>query len=298
MIITPTPENVAFFKALASDIRLQVIQLLAERNLSIKELAELTGVSSPIMLKHVRMLEENGFVTSSLVRQNGSISRVCTLVFAEYRLIIEARRRGLPADYTVSIPVGTYSDIYPAPTCGLLTEKEQIGVSDDPRCFWDPARVDAQLIWFTKGYVEYRIPARIDADRMPKEIELSFEIASEAPDFAEDWPSDITFSMNGVRLFSWTSPGDYGVKRGVLTPEWWPSNQYGLLKMIRITPEGSWMDDRKMSDVTIFDVLGEESLSWTIRFEVPEDAEHVGGLSLFGSRFGNYAQDILFRLFY
>jgi predicted transcriptional regulator len=100
------------------------------------------------------------------------------------------------------------------------------------------------------------------------EIELSFEIASEAPDFADDWPSDITFYFNDTKLFTWTSPGDYGVKRGKLTPEWWPSNQYGLLKTLHITQDGVTMGDKKVSDVNLGQLLTNDTQYWSIRFDV------------------------------
>jgi len=298
MIISPTPENVAFFSALASDVRLKIIQLLSKEDLNIKELAERIGVSSAIMVKHVNVLEKANIITSQIVKRNGTTSRVCTLVFAEYRFIIETRRRNLPAVYTISIPVGHYSAIDGKPTCGLATEKDQIGIFDDPRVFWYPERINAQLLWFTQGYVEYRVPNYYSPERLITEIELSFEIASEAPDFADDWPSDITFYFNGFKLFTWTSPGDYGLKRGILTPEWWPSNQYGLLKVIHITREGVMMDGIKMSDVTLDQILTCTEPYWSIRFEVAEDAKNVGGLTLFGQKFGNHAQDILMRVFF
>lgn len=299
MIINPTPENASFFRALASDIRLEIIQLLSKDELNIKELAEKVGVSSPIMLKHIQILEDAGIVTSRLVKRNGSVSRVCTLVFAEYRFMIETRRRNLPSVQLFSVPVGHYAAIEGTPTCGLCDEKGVIGFYDDPRVFWTPERVNAQLLWFTQGYVEYRVPSFDTTDEQTiTEIELSFEIASEAPDFADDWPSDITFRFNGTELFTWTSPGDYGTRRGILTPEWWPSNQYGLLKHIRITAEGSFLDGEKMSEVTLTDVLHEGDLYWSLIFEVAKDAGHVGGLSLFGKKFGNHAQDIQMRVFF
>ena len=121
MIINPTPENAAFFGALASSVRLQIIQILSKDELSIKELAEKVGISSPIMLKHIQLLEEAGIVTSRMVRKNGSLCRICTLVFAEYRFMIETRRKNLPSVQTFSVPVGQYSDIFAEPTCGLAT---------------------------------------------------------------------------------------------------------------------------------------------------------------------------------
>ena len=298
MIINPTPENAAFFGALASDVRLEIIQLLSKEELNIKELSEKVGISSPIMLKHIQALEDAGIVTSRMVRKNGSLCRVCTLVFAEYRFMIETRRKNLPLVQMFSIPIGQYCDISAKPTCGLATAENVITVMDDPRVFWEPERVNAQLLWFTEGYVDYRIPNYLTEEQRLVELELSLEIASEAPDFADDWPSDITFYINGKKLFSWTSPGDYGIKRGILTPEWWPSNQYGLLKVIHVTPNGTYMDDIKMSEITLDDIYEQTNPFWDIRFEVPGDAEHVGGLTLFGKQFGNHAQDIVMRVFF
>lgn len=298
MIITPTPENTAFFSALASEARLKIIQLLAKEDLNIKELAERIGVSSPIMLKHVQILEKAGIITTRMVKRNGSNSRVCTLVFAEYRLMIETRRRDLPLVRTFSVPVGHYCAIDGRPTCGLATEKGVIGFFDDPRIFWEPERMNAQLLWFTQGSVEYKVPNCTSPEQKLVEIELSFEIGSEAPDFADDWPSDITFSFNGKKLFTWTSPGDYGTKRGILTPEWWPSNQYGLLKKIHITPDGVFMDDIKQSDITLDQVASGNESFWSFGFEVPADAANVGGLTLYGKKFGDYEQDIVLRVFY
>lgn len=298
MIIAPIPENVAFFEALASDVRLKIIRVLSEEDFNIKELSERIGISSPIMLKHVKKLEDAGLVTTRLVKRNGSINKICTLVFAEYRLSLDFRRRGLPSVYSFSIPVGHYCLVDGKPTCGLATEKDVIGFRDDPRVFWESEHVNAQLLWFTQGYVEYKIPNYLTPGQNATEIEISFEIASEAPDYVEDWPSDITFYFNGIKLFTWTSPGDYGFKRGKLTPDWWASNQYGLLKLVHITPNGIILDDKKVSDVTLEQVLMGGGHYWGLRFEVSKDAENVGGLTLFGRKFGNYEQDIMVRTFY
>ncbi|MNE76456.1 hypothetical protein D3C80_1726940 [compost metagenome] len=97
----------------------------------------------------------------------------------------------------------------------------------------------------------------------------------------------------------WTSPGDYGDSRGKYTPAWWPAltNQYGLLKQLRITPKGTFMDGLKLSDVTL-DQVGIRDKQWTFRLSVEENAEHIGGLTLFGKGFGNYNDDLVVELFY
>lgn len=58
------------------------------------------------------------------------------------------------------------------------------------------------------------------------------------------------------------------------------------------------MDDQKVSDVTLDQILTDENQYWSIRFEVAKDANNVGGLTLFGKKFGNHAQDIMLRTFF
>lgn len=57
------------------------------------------------------------------------------------------------------------------------------------------------------------------------------------------------------------------------------------------------MDGLKISDVTL-DQLDVRQKYWTFRISVLEEAEHVGGFTLFGAGFGNYNQDIMFKLYY
>ena len=60
--------------------------------------------------------------------------------------------------YSIDIPVGNYSNYHVFPTCGIATEKNLIGEVDDPRYFAHPSHVNAQILWFAKGYVDYMIP--------------------------------------------------------------------------------------------------------------------------------------------
>jgi predicted transcriptional regulator len=115
-----------------------------------------------------------------------------------------------------------------------------------------------------------------------------------------DWPSDITLWINGVELGYWTSPADFGGMRGKLTPSWqWASDtQYGLLKVWQVTAEGSQIDGMKVSEVTLADLKLHDSPFVEVRIGVKPDAQNVGGVNLFGAKFGNYPQDILLRIRY
>ena len=116
----------------------------------------------------------------------------------------------------------------------------------------------------------------------------------------EDWPSDIVVRINGTAIGVWTSPSDFGGHRGVLTPDWWETRntQYGLLKVWQVNQVGSFVDGVKVSNVRIDDLDITGSHFFTVRIGVPANAEHVGGINLFGRGFGNYPQDIIVRVGY
>ena len=165
---------------------------------------------------------------------------------------------------------------------------------DDIRYFDHPDRFNADIMWFTKGYVEYIIPNLIPHNQKITQISVSTEISSEAPGVDSNWPSDISFYLNDTLLGIWTSPGDYGDVRGMFTPEWWPANwnQYGLLKLLVINRKGTFIDGLKISDVTINTLDLDYKSSLHLKIAVEENAAHVGGITLFGKGFGNYDQDI------
>ncbi len=54
----------AFFKALANESRLRIVGLLAERERSVQELAELLGLKEPTVSHHLAVLKDLGVVTS------------------------------------------------------------------------------------------------------------------------------------------------------------------------------------------------------------------------------------------
>lgn len=299
MKIDTTEKWLPVYEALASPVRLKIIQLLAQRPMNIKELAEALNLSSAILTMHVKKLEKAQIVKSERTHCNGAVQKLCTLALDTLKIEFPNKSTVERKYHEMSVPVGHYTDFHIAPTCGLATTENIIGHFDDPRYFLDPQRVNAGILWFAQGYVEYKVPNYLLSVQQPEELQISLEIGSEAPGINSNWPSDITFFLNGITIGQWTSPGDFGGNRGKYTPEWWSLDvgQYGLYKVIRINSEGSYLDGKKISNATLEDIdIRQANLSF--RIAVLEDAEHVGGLTLFGKGFGNYNQDILFKLYY
>lgn len=298
--ITSLREGLDIFKALGSDIRIEIIQLLLKnKHMNMNELASKLNITSGALTSHMKKLETCGIVSIQTVASGHGNQKICSICLD--KLIIDFES---PDDlhniYDVEIKVGHYNAYKVFPTCGLATSQGLIGEVDDIRYFAHPNRYNADILWFTKGYVEYEIPNFIPFQQKITQIMISAELSSEAPGVNNDWPSDISFYLNEKYIGSWTSPGDFGDVHGILTPDWWYAdwNQYGLLKLLLIGENGVFIDGIQISNKTIADFHLDYKSTLHFKMAVNDDSEHVGGLTIFGKTFGNYGQDIKVRLYY
>lgn len=301
LTINSLEEAVPLFKALGSKLRIRLIRILLENGeMNMNDLALRLGITNGALTSHVRKLEECGIVTILTEHTGHGNQKVCR-VDLDRIVVAVAKEASADSDsYTVDLPVGSYCNYCALPTCGLATVEHLIGEVDDPRYFAHPDHTSASILWIGKGFVEYRIPNLLPAGQRIEKISISFEIGSEAPGVNSNWPSDISFLLNGTELGTWTSPGDFGDRHGLLTPAWWFPywNQYGLMKTLEIDHNGCFIDGVRLSSVSIdrFSLTSADELLF--RFRVMDPARHVGGLTLFGKEFGNYGQDIRVRVSY
>lgn len=295
-------EGLEIFKALGSELRINIIKLLQENHeMNMNELATSLGITNGALTSHIKKLEESGIIQVMTERGSHGNQKVCKVAVDKIVVDVESEENEEDQNiYNTEVKVGHYSDYDVYPTCGLATSQEIVGEVDDPRYFSHPDRINAGILWFTKGYIEYMIPNLLPSATKIDQITVSLEISSEAPGINNDWPSDISILLNDVKIGTWTSPGDYGDVQGIFTPDWWfPNwNQYGLLKMIVINKKGTFVDGLKISDVTINEFNLDYKSTVRFKFEIEEDAKNVGGITIFGSEFGNYNQDIKVRIAY
>lgn len=295
-------EGLEIFKALGSELRINIIKLLQENHeMNMNKLATSLGITNGALTSHIKKLEESGIIQVMTERGSHGNQKVCKVAVDKIVVDVESEENEEDQNiYNTEVKVGHYSDYDVYPTCGLATSQAIVGEVDDPRYFSHPDRINAGILWFTKGYIEYMIPNLLPSATKIDQITVSLEISSEAPGINNDWPSDISILLNDVKIGTWTSPGDYGDVQGIFTPDWWfPNwNQYGLLKMIVINKKGTFVDGLKISNVTINEFNLDYKSTVRFKFEIEEDAKNVGGITIFGSEFGNYNQDIKVRIAY
>jgi predicted transcriptional regulator len=286
------------FKALGSETRIEIISLLTKfDNLNLNDIAEKLNLTNGAVTMHIKKLEECGLIDITTTVGKHGIQKMCYL--NEDALTVELRSKEPEHSYEYEIRVGHYCDYLAEPTCGLATKDSIIGEFDDPRYFADPEHINADVVWLTKGFLEYRIPNYLKKSEEFKELQFIFELSSEAPGYNDNWPSDIYFYINNIELGYWTSPGDFGDVRGKNNPDWWPGhlNQYGIAKLLRINKEGTFIDGCRISDITISDIDLNKKSAIKLKLAI-SDKENSGGLTLYGKNFGNFNHDIIARVLY
>ncbi|WP_127589117.1 ArsR/SmtB family transcription factor [Paenibacillus koleovorans] len=291
----PTPALLETAKALASDLRLRILESLSEKPMSVSELTAQLGVAQPTISINVQMLEEAGLVeTVQRFGRGKLLSRTCDVVMLQLPKVPNE----LSQLESIQMPVGMFSDFRVKATCGLVGKDGLIGAVDDPQAFYWPERADAFLVWFSEdGYIEYRFPNGMTPSNPPHAISISAEVCSEVQGYREDWPSDITLSINGVEVGTWTSPGDFGGKKGELTPSWWlGGTQYGLLTEWTVDAQGSSVNGERVEGANLAQLRLQPGEPIVVRFAVKPDAANCGGLNILGKHFGNVQQDIKLTL--
>ncbi len=295
-----SPELERVLKALASPNRLRVLRYLWDKVATVSDIAINLGLPASTVGLHVETLEEAGLIRTELEPASRGLQKVCIRLYDKVEVDLPTYDRPHEQVLEMEMPIGNFADCQVAVTCGLLSESGIIGLLDNTASFYEPNHVNAQLIWFKQGYLEYRFPNRLPPGVESETLRLSMEICSEAPHYNLNWPSDITLWINDIEIGTWISPSDFGGEKGRLTPDWWPprNTQYGLLKVWHINKSQSDIDGINLSRVNIRDLKLNELPFISVRIGVKPDAAHVGGLNIFGSRFGNYPQDLILRIGY
>lgn len=291
---------VSYGKAFSAEARIEILRLLCRGEKNINEIAETLSLPASSAAAHVKVLEEAGLITTCLQPGIRGSMKVCAKLLDELKVELTTAHREAERAEIINMPIGNYVDCQVEPTCGIVGEKGPIGQEDEPRCFYDPGRTEAQLLWFGRGYVEYRFPNSLLKKVKEKRMEISLELCSEDHEYNMEYPSDLTLWVNGLEAGTWTCPSDYGGRRGMLNPSWWPdkNTQYGVLKTWRFEPSGTYIDQIRVNDRSIYDyrLSGQDYIS--VRLGIREDAAHIGGINLFGEGFGDYSQGIRLTFFY
>ncbi len=300
-LLVDPEERPDVLRGLASPVRVKILKALHLRGgLNVNDIADVLELPQSTVSSNLSILEEAGLIRTETQKARKGNQKICRAVYDEVLVMFKEDVAATRPDVIeVAMPVGLYTSCEVSAPCGLCSAEGIIGLLDVPDTFLDPGRMRAGLMWFTRGFVEYQFPnnARLSKTTI-ESMEFSIELSSEVPGTASDWPSDITVTVNHKDVGTWTSPGDFGDQRGVYTPDWWTlrGSQYGMLKTWKVARDGTYVDGVKISPVSMKDLDVANHHSIRLRIGVKDNAQHPGGVNIFGRGFGNYDQDIILRI--
>jgi predicted transcriptional regulator len=302
-ILTIDPlDKLEVLRGLSSPIRIKILRLLHSNGpMNVNEISKALKLPQSTIATNIQILKDSELIHTETIKASKGQQKICSVCYDE----VFIRLDGVSAEQQdrmieVAMPLGLYTSYQVSAPCGLCSTEGIIGLLDVPDLFLDPSRMQTALLWFGRGYVEYKFPnnAKI-ANATVEAIEFSMEISSEVPGTNSDWPSDISLWVNDVLVGTWTSPGDFGDKRGIYTPRWWKleGSQYGKLTAWKISDKGCFVDGVKVSRVTLKQLDLGAHHSIRLKIGIDEKAKRPGGVNIFGRGFGNYDQDIVMRLY-
>lgn len=287
-------------KALSSTIRLEIISLLNKTPKTLSEISKELDLQLSSCSFHLDLLEQAGLISVSYNPKTKK--KIKTFSYSEGKVLMLLRKplNAQKKSFKTSVNIGDYVNAKFSKRCGFASETEQLMDGDNMLTF-SPLRHKAQILWSSDAcFMEYAFPTVFLKEGEIETVEFSLEICSETMGYNNDFPSDITFSVNGKELCCFLCPGDFGDRYGTYTPLWWypESTKYGTLVTIRIDESGVSLNGKSVNKKIVLSDLFDNDDRLLFKIEVKKDAEHVGGINLFGEKFGDYNRNIELNVTY
>lgn len=185
-------KNIIFFKALASESRIQIIKMLSGGGKNINAIASELGISSAIVTKHISMLEESGIVSSESLTGVHGRQKMCYL--KENIFTVSLSEINSDERFSQIFSVGDYifSEILSLP-CGIESNKGIVGLKNDVRYFNIPDRSDFNDLWFAEGKLNYQLHNEEITDIKQIDFEINCYVSCEED---ADLTGNITIQIN------------------------------------------------------------------------------------------------------
>lgn len=288
-----------FGKAISNKYCLLIFKEISRKPMNMIEISRKTNIPISSVSKHIDTLQAAQMIFVNHQPGLKGHAKICyKQITGAQVLFLDEKVKEQNKVLTYELNVGMFSDCKIKAPCGMAG-KEKIITLDNIGTFFSPERTDAELLWFSEGFVTYKFPNEIKKHQQLNELSLSLEMCSETIYYRDKYPSDITIMINDVEIVTWTSPGDFGGRRGTFSPHYWSlnSSQFGILKKFKVTSRGVFVDDILINPTITLSNLNLKSRSdIKLTIKIKEDAIHKGGINIFGKNFGDHNQAIILNI--
>ena len=259
-------------KALSSPLRVKMIGLLASRSMNVNELAEALSMPVSTAALNVRQLEEAGLISTEIQPGIRGAMKLCSRRIDSVSLHLVPETQDGVSALTLKLPLGSYARARGSAKATRRARSTTRIVSPRSSCGLNPARSNTVSRWakstpsrWSGWKFRWRFPpTRRCTARISRAI---FTSASARGSWACGQAPAIT-------------------ARGAAASTW------------RIDSLGCTLDGEPLSSVTVADLQLDALEYIPLRIGIHADAAHVGGINLFGEKFGDFAQGIVVRVGY
>ncbi len=161
----------------------QIMSMLGENSYSVLGLAEALNLSVSTTAFHLKFLKEANLIKVLPNPNKKGNEKIVTQGLANVQIDFRSPLQYKSAEFIYNIPIGSYTAFDIKPPCGLVSEQGMLYMHDNPNVFSTPERFSAILLSFSKGYIEYTIPAFEYRNKTISSFTFSLELCSECPNY-------------------------------------------------------------------------------------------------------------------
>ena len=126
---------------------------------NVNDIAAALDLPQSTVSSNLQILESAGLIRTETQKGRKGNQKLCFSAFDEVLVMFRDDVSGVNANaIEVAMPIGLYTSCEVSAPCGLCSPQGIIGLLDVPGTFLDPDRMNAGLMWFTRGFVEYQFP--------------------------------------------------------------------------------------------------------------------------------------------
>ena len=212
-------DGLELFKTLGSDVRMRIVELLSERGeMNMNEIASALELTNGALTAHIRRLEECGIIQTVTECTGHGNQKLCSMKVDQ--ILVNGRTEEVREVRVKDeeLQIGYFDAFDVKDPCGLCSVYSMIGRENDPHYFALPDRLQAGLLWFSEGYVEYRIPNLLSANQQMHQMTFYFEISSDRVGTLPDSQAELEFYLNERKIATWVTPPEFQWSKGIYTP--------------------------------------------------------------------------------
>jgi len=295
----PRDKTEVVLKVLSNSARYKILALLSQGPMNISELSRAVKISQPTVTTYINQLEKAGLVFSRLQKSSTGYNKICQTAYPGITLFWQdSEKPATETEYEIEMPVGHYAGIDCSAPCYLATQAGIIASSEDFSRFYHPIRMEAEILVMGQGSINYLFPYNIPKIHKILYLELSLEmnVAFGPPDSF----TEVVLMLNHHRLEPVRLMPQKVNENHHHRLSWYPDelSTSGQLCVWRVSESGSTLNSSPAGKVNLSDLDLHPMQPIEVALETHSSIDPVGGLIIFGKRFGQHNQDIRLTVAY